>query len=398
MPLQYPVLLYLLGAGAVDRVPRPRRGAAAGLAGCLDAGRGAVPDGLPGRPQPRRLRRDRRRLRQRRRRRPHRPRRTDLRQLPRRRLPGRHLRPGQLLRLRPLRADLALVGQLGRPAGRPRRRGHLRHRSPSASCSCSASASAPDRRAAASPRSSPSAGPPTPTPPSPWSRTPTTPWWRCCWSRRSWSSPDQWPAAPSHPSPPSRSSPRRCSRPMLLTYRPNPKAAPECGPGGCPRTEAQPPPAGRPPRPRSAPLRRGLPPGRSPRHALAGDRPRPPHVYDRTIAYQSGRDSPFSIWGQVPSLEPLRIAILVGDRRACPSLLAFRPRRKSLVQVAALGAALLISLQLTLQHWFYLYIVWFYPLLLVAMAAPAEPSRSRVTRRQEPEPSPARTSPPAPAR
>ncbi len=48
--------------------------------------------------------------------------------------------------------------------------------------------------------------------------------------------------------------------------------------------------------------------------------------------------------------------------------LAFRPRRKKLTQVAALGAALLIGVQLTMHHWFYLYIVWFYPLLLVAMA------------------------------
>lgn len=46
---------------------------------------------------------------------------------------------------------------------------------------------------------------------------------------------------------------------------------------------------------------------------------------------------------------------------------AFRPRRKQLFQVAALGAALLIGVQLTMQHWFYLYIVWFYPLLLLAM-------------------------------
>ena len=52
-------------------------------------------------------------------------------------------------------------------------------------------------------------------------------------------------------------------------------------------------------------------------------------------------------------------------------LLAFCPRRKSLVQVAALGAALMLALQLTMQHWFYLYILWFYPLLLVALAAPA---------------------------
>ena len=109
--------------------------------------------------------------------------------------------------------------------------------------------------------------------------------------------------------------------------------------------------------------------------------------YDRTIAYQSDRDSPFSIWGQV-SLEPLRIALVVATA-ALSLLLAFVPRRKSLVQVAALAAALVIALQLTVQHWFYLYIVWFYPLLLVALAA-LEPRAPLA-----PGPAPARTSPPA---
>lgn len=90
--------------------------------------------------------------------------------------------------------------------------------------------------------------------------------------------------------------------------------------------------------------------------------------YDRTIAYQAGRDSPFSIWGQVPTLEPLRIATLA-TVAALSLVFAFRPRRKKLPQVAALGAALLIGVQLTMHHWFYLYIVWFYPLLLVAMAS-----------------------------
>jgi hypothetical protein len=88
--------------------------------------------------------------------------------------------------------------------------------------------------------------------------------------------------------------------------------------------------------------------------------------YDRTIAYQAGRDSPFSIWGQVPSLEPLRIAVLASVGLLSLAF-AFRPRRKKLTQVAALGAALLIGVQLTMHHWFYLYIVWFYPFLLVAM-------------------------------
>jgi hypothetical protein len=111
--------------------------------------------------------------------------------------------------------------------------------------------------------------------------------------------------------------------------------------------------------------------------------------YDRTIAYQAGRDSPFSIWGQV-SLEPLRIAILL-TTAMLSVLLAFRPRRKTLIQVAALGSALLIALQLTMQHWFYLYIVWFYPLALVAFAGLGGP-----TSHPEPEPSPARRSRPVP--
>jgi hypothetical protein len=87
--------------------------------------------------------------------------------------------------------------------------------------------------------------------------------------------------------------------------------------------------------------------------------------YDRTIGIQSGRESPFSIWGQT-SLEPLRTALLVATG-ALSLLFAFVPRRKSVAQLAALSAALLILLQLTLHHWFYLYIVWFYPLLLVAI-------------------------------
>jgi Glycosyltransferase family 87 len=88
-------------------------------------------------------------------------------------------------------------------------------------------------------------------------------------------------------------------------------------------------------------------------------------AYERTIAYQADRASPFSIWGQVAGLEPLRIAILIGVG-ALSVALAFWPRRKTLVQVAALGAALLLGLQLAAQHWFYLYAVWFYPMFLVA--------------------------------
>ena len=89
--------------------------------------------------------------------------------------------------------------------------------------------------------------------------------------------------------------------------------------------------------------------------------------YDRAIASQTGRNSPFSIWGQSPSLEPIRIGLL--PLTAAASLaFAFFPKRKSLTQLSALAAAIVLLLQLILHHWFYLYIVWWFPLLLVALA------------------------------
>jgi hypothetical protein len=126
--------------------------------------------------------------------------------------------------------------------------------------------------------------------------------------------------------------------------------------------------------------------------------------YERTIAAQAGRTSPFSIWGQDESLEPIRLVILAATGILAIAL-AFVPRRKSLLQVAAFGAALMLGVQLTLHHWFYLYIVWFFPLMLIALcllertddpAEDEEPRLARRFRRRAPEPSPARSTPPVP--
>jgi hypothetical protein len=90
--------------------------------------------------------------------------------------------------------------------------------------------------------------------------------------------------------------------------------------------------------------------------------------WHRTIGEQGGRDSPFSIWGQDHSLGWLQTivkAAVVG----LALLVAFRPRRRDHVTVAALGAAVMIGMQLTVDHWFYLYIPWFLPFLLVALLA-----------------------------
>ncbi len=91
-------------------------------------------------------------------------------------------------------------------------------------------------------------------------------------------------------------------------------------------------------------------------------------LYDRTLGYQASRGSPFSVWGQAPSLhflQTLSKAFALG----LAALFFFVPRKRSTVQVAALAAALLIAVQVTANHWFYPYVVWFAPLVLVALFA-----------------------------
>ena len=90
--------------------------------------------------------------------------------------------------------------------------------------------------------------------------------------------------------------------------------------------------------------------------------------WHRTIAEQGGRDSPFSIWGQDHSLGWLQ-AVVKAAVVAIAVLVAFRPSRRDHVTIAALGTAVIIGMELTVDHWFYLYIPWFLPFLLVALLA-----------------------------
>jgi hypothetical protein len=87
-------------------------------------------------------------------------------------------------------------------------------------------------------------------------------------------------------------------------------------------------------------------------------------LYDRTLGYQATRSSPFSVWGQAPSLDWLQsVARLAAGALAVA--VAFWPRRKTALQVAGLAAAVTIAVQLTAGHWFYFYVVWFLPFVLV---------------------------------
>lgn len=90
-------------------------------------------------------------------------------------------------------------------------------------------------------------------------------------------------------------------------------------------------------------------------------------IYDRTIAFQANRNAPFSIWGlygwTVGEHMWQLTAVFFGV------VAAFLPRRRDIVGLAAVAAAIVIGLQLGLNYWFYLYLVWFFPFLAVALFA-----------------------------
>ncbi len=128
------------------------------------------------------------------------------------------------------------------------------------------------------------------------------------------------------------------------------------------------------------------------------------HAFWRdTISYQSNRGSPFSVWGLWGGLSFAQ-RLVQGAAAALALLVMVFPRRRGIVEVAALGAAVLIALQLGISHWFYLYIPWFFPLVLVALVAaqpasalsPAD-SPSASAAGSEPAPAPAQSLLPASA-
>ena len=94
---------------------------------------------------------------------------------------------------------------------------------------------------------------------------------------------------------------------------------------------------------------------------------------ERSLVWQIGRESPFSIWdwGQyhaagIPDLHLGQRALQVLLVAAAIAA-AFFPRRKSPLQLAALTGALITGFQAVQTHWFYLYIPWFFPFAAIAL-------------------------------
>ncbi len=98
---------------------------------------------------------------------------------------------------------------------------------------------------------------------------------------------------------------------------------------------------------------------------VAGDLP---DFLDRTLGFQAGRDSPFSVWGlyDLPGQTIAQVAVLV-------SAVAVGRRGG---ERFALAGALLVAIQLTAGHWFYLYLGWLLPVAFVALLDPYEIGRS----------------------
>jgi hypothetical protein len=113
----------------------------------------------------------------------------------------------------------------------------------------------------------------------------------------------------------------------------------------------------------------------------------PAQFLDSTFGYQlvqRGGGVEFSIWTYLPP----QLAIVARSTLAAALLLlalsplprprvlrhvAPRPVARGAREEAALAAALLIGGQLMLGYWFYSYLTWFYPLLVIAMMQASDP-------------------------
>jgi len=107
--------------------------------------------------------------------------------------------------------------------------------------------------------------------------------------------------------------------------------------------------------------------------------------WDETMGYQLDRVTPLSIW-TLPAYHPgwpdigwlqqaAQVAVALGLL-----LLAVLPRgRKDAAAVAALAGAAMLATQMVSSYWFYPYVCWWLPLVLLGLLLPRESSRPELT-------------------
>lgn len=112
----------------------------------------------------------------------------------------------------------------------------------------------------------------------------------------------------------------------------------------------------------------------------------PATFWERTIAFQSQRDAPFSVWGYYGGGWEVAQRFAQAGAVVLAVALPFVPRRDDVVGLAALSGALLVAFQMATTYWFYLYLVWVAPVALIAfigrlaiqpaLTAAAEPAQA----------------------
>ena len=85
-----------------------------------------------------------------------------------------------------------------------------------------------------------------------------------------------------------------------------------------------------------------------------------------SIKYQADRTAPFSIWGLWGGLSIER-HLLEGVVVAFALLVCVYPKRRGPLEVAALAGATIIALQCVTEYFLYSYIMWYWPLALIAL-------------------------------
>jgi hypothetical protein len=88
--------------------------------------------------------------------------------------------------------------------------------------------------------------------------------------------------------------------------------------------------------------------------------------YEKTIAFQGDRETPWTIFAQEPELkflqQPLLAAVIF-----LAFVVAIWPRRRTIRRLAAFSAALVIGFQITANYWFYPYVTWFEPFVFLSL-------------------------------
>jgi hypothetical protein len=96
----------------------------------------------------------------------------------------------------------------------------------------------------------------------------------------------------------------------------------------------------------------------------------PTRFLDSTLGYQlfqRGGGTQFSIWTYLPPAAVMARPVLAAALVLLGLSPLWRPPQRDARQQAAFAAALLIGAQLLLGYWFYSYLTWCYPLLIIAI-------------------------------